>query len=622
MKPTLPFTLTALAALVLAGCNPSSSEGSKDADTQTAEGVFVGSMFQGLQYQVGSETGVLDGQGRFSAPKAQDIQFFVGGIEFGRTAWSDFLSPERLQKTALVANGKILTYVLGDDKVHGLDVVANQMVLLSALDNDEDASNGFNLDVWYDRLKDETVDFNLPYLEFINGEFASFAGRHELSAEPSLHGLGGLVEAAGIELQHYMVSSRTETKLIDGQGFSVSYDYTYNTDGLVTQETKKSDNGADGTVDRVHTTEYSYDSENRQTRYYYTEDRNFNGSADYIKERLYTWNEFGKQLTEVDRTDTDGDGYWDKYIERDMDYDIENRLTREVKEDTDIYMFEPDVTNIYETLIAYNVIGQVASKTINTDFAGDGLVDRVSTETYAYDEAGNRIRHFAEYDNNNDGNVDQTATTVREYDVNGYITLERLENDYNGDGTREYLAIYEFTRDTSGRALTERSQLDTNADGEVNFLRDIQTEYDAAGRKISRLEKVDSNMDGEFESTLFTTFENALNDRGQLTEVKELRDANHDGTINTVVTESTDWNEWDQYTSFSRKQDTGNDGSIEIFYGETMDYDSNQNLIKQVRESDKPYDGTPDQVDTFEYTYLSMPTTLDAVMTFRKGFIR
>ncbi len=623
MKRTLPVALSTLAAIFLAGCNSSSDpDDSKSPVDQNTMGTFVGTLFQGLQYQIDNQTGVLSENGEFPSAKGKTITFSVGGIELGSADWAENLSPEQLQNTRLIDNGSALSLILSNNTVHGLDVVANQMALLSALDNDNNASNGFNLTNWHDALKDESVDFNLPYRHFIESELAEFADRHGLDATPSLHGLQGLFDAAGIQLRTYLVESRNETHLNNGTGYSVNYTFSYNAQGQITQEIKTSDNAADGTIDRIHNTEITFDTEGRQTRTYYTEDRNLNGSADYIKERLYSYNGEGRKVSDLERIDSDGDGYWDESLELALTYDAEGRLINEVKTDSDHHMFEPDLTHVYETSITYTAAGQEASKVIRTDYSGDGSINRIATETYSYDEAGNRIRHHAEYDNNNDGTINSTATTIREHDANNHMTLERIENDYDGDGDLEYLAIYEFTRDDQGRILSKRDQLDTNADGIVNFLRDTQTAYDEAGRKTSQLERVDTDLNGEYDSIVNRTYEYTLSESDQIIETFERVDAGNDGSVNTIITGTTDWNEWEQRTGYTSLQDSGNDGSVDLGSTGDLEYDANLNLLKEVSGFDKPWDGTPNKVDTYEYTYTSISTTLEAILSFRRDSIR
>ncbi|WP_196156914.1 hypothetical protein [Reinekea sp. G2M2-21] len=154
--------------------------------------------------------------------------------------------------------------------------------------------------------------------------------------------------------------------------------------------------------------------------------------------RIENFDVDGNTLTDIERIDRDGDGYWDELLEFEQEYDAQGNMTRDVQTDANHHMFEPDSKHVYDVTQIFNEIGLVASKCTTSDYSADGIIDNQSTETITYDEALNQIRHYREYDGNNDGTI--------------------------------------------------------------NFVRDIRTSYNSTGLKTSELERIDTNNDGEYDS--------------------------------------------------------------------------------------------------------------------------
>ncbi|MEO1035927.1 MAG: hypothetical protein AAFX44_10240 [Pseudomonadota bacterium] len=111
----------------------------------TQSGVFKDANVTGLSYVSGQQSGVTDGNGRYTCETGQSVTFTVGSVELGSTDCATLASPP-----ALVASGEL------DDPA-----AVNMARFLLMLDGDEDPSNGITIGTDLQAMADswQQIDF-------------------------------------------------------------------------------------------------------------------------------------------------------------------------------------------------------------------------------------------------------------------------------------------------------------------------------------------------------------------------------------------------------------------------------------------------------------------------------
>lgn len=607
-------TASALVAGLLTACG-NNSDSNPDQNAQDNTGALVGSLFQGLNYRIADQQGQLDAMGQYPHTSGAMIKFSVGGVQLASVPSSAAtLSPQHVWNTALSKNVNVLGNRLWNQDLDSLDVLANQMIFLAALDNDTNAANGFNLADWHERLADESIDFNLRFPDFVDTELRAFQERHDLSQDVAFHGLQGLYDATGTPLNYYLTSTKTRHYESGNSGSKSRWETTYDEDGRVIEEVRYSDNGADDIIDRVSTYNYTYNTDGQRTRVYYTEDRTMDGQANRIEEDTYEYNLDGKQTLHLDREDSNADGIWDRINRKQTQYDADNRKTRDEHYTTTYPAPNTPVTSTEITTYTYNEAGLLSTQSYVRDTESDGVIDSEGVYTYGYNAEGKQTLYRFESDGNSDGNVDMVNTTATTYDNNGHVTSRTSENDFDGDGQLDAKTRHEYVYNAEGMELEYRYFQDSrNNDGVLDRLTERLTTRDESGEVVSQLERVDEDLfDGQFDSQTMTTFEVTRSETGQIVRSAELFDYGNNGTVDSTEVELNSYDASGLRTERRTEYDDNNDGTVDQAEGYTWSYDDNHSVVEQIEISDKFADGVFERKTTSRYTYEAVPTDVES----------
>jgi hypothetical protein len=156
------FTATNLFILILAlnGCNNggSSSSGNDnpntDSEPETAQGVFLDSAVEGLDYTSGSTSGTTNATGQFTYEVGNPVTFSIGGIVIGTVSGKDTITPVDLVEGAT------------DETTPAVTNIAR---FLQTLDDDGDPDNGILItDDVIALASDLEVDFDQSITDFEN----------------------------------------------------------------------------------------------------------------------------------------------------------------------------------------------------------------------------------------------------------------------------------------------------------------------------------------------------------------------------------------------------------------------------------------------------------------------
>ena len=144
----------AVLGLTACGGGGSSSSDNNDAGSpaQTAQGVFIDSAVEGLEFASGQSSGVTDVNGTFTYEAGNSITFRVGDIEIGSATGGDTLTP--------------LSLVTGAVDETDPQVV-NIARFLQTLDDDGNADNGITItQLVRDQAASQSIEFDQSLNDF------------------------------------------------------------------------------------------------------------------------------------------------------------------------------------------------------------------------------------------------------------------------------------------------------------------------------------------------------------------------------------------------------------------------------------------------------------------------
>lgn len=124
------------------------------------------------------------------------------------------------------------------------------------------------------------------------------------------------------------------------------------------------------------------------------------------------------QRTETLQRDSDGDGYFDRFMTREID------LSRNLKET----FWDTSIDGTVQSEIVSDWSTNGLSHSITYDFTADGLIDLTRSTSHSFDAIGNDVVVFSEVFGTGTLGYRETSTRA----ANGFLTV--TEMDLNGDG--------------------------------------------------------------------------------------------------------------------------------------------------------------------------------------------
>lgn len=206
--------------------------------------------------------------------------------------------------------------------------------------------------------------------------------------------------------------------------------YAYSEDNGWTTlvDTEEYDDGADGTIDWIFTSESVTDAEGRTQSLLSIWDYDADGQVDFRSLQTFEYGAGGEWISLRTDVDEDGDGtfdYW--YID---DFDDGG---------------DPGDVGQVEVSEEYDDFDRLIRLTTRFDFDQDGVWDQVDTNFYAYREDSLIATTTEEQDHDGDGFIDYRSVGTHEYDDDGNLLAIHYAIDEDGDGVVEW----EYTSDFS-----------------------------------------------------------------------------------------------------------------------------------------------------------------------------
>ncbi|TXI89877.1 MAG: esterase-like activity of phytase family protein [Burkholderiaceae bacterium] len=148
MKNTLFSGIVLAGAVVVAGCGSNETQTVKN---QPTYGVFLDAAVEGLDYSANGMKGSTSSNGGFICNTGDTVNFTVGGVNLGGANCASVLSPMQLANSSN----------------HRDDAVINRLMFLQLLDQDNDPSNGIQIDASVKTaLSAQSIDFSASATNF------------------------------------------------------------------------------------------------------------------------------------------------------------------------------------------------------------------------------------------------------------------------------------------------------------------------------------------------------------------------------------------------------------------------------------------------------------------------
>ncbi len=602
-------------SLLLAGLLSACAENNPDNTPKVKTGVAVGPLLQGLTYQSGDQKGTINELGEFTYREGESVTFSIGGFVLKKATPSSKLSAQALWGTALLENDNVLSELLFDEYAEPIDILVNQMLFLAALDNDGNASNGFNVDQWQTKLASEQLDFQRPVGEFVWKELMPFNDRHNLPKTLAWHGIQELYDSSGIELKRFLVNTGLVIDVRGERQNKQLLSYQYDAAGNTLEERIQYDEEADGSIDSSIVYTSTYNSIGLLVRRYKENDKNNDGTADSLTEKIQEWNASGHQTLEIDKTDRNADGHWERVFNTQNQYNASGQLLRMVHTDTFQGLPSSEALILTKTIqFSYNESGQIQTYEEYVDNTTDGTIDASEVMSYEYDEVGKQIRKVIVDDDNNDGTPERITTNLTTYNEQGQSTHYRQETDTNGDGVIDKVTESQYIYDNNGRTLEHR-WLEGTADSLLVKNETIYTRDDQ-GRLLSRLDRSDTNQDGEFNVVERETYDRSYTDFGrELLEIESI-DMRDDGIIDIRTRRAKTYNEIGLRLTSLYERAKSADGPADYRTLETYRYDDDYNLVEDVSVRDLGADDVIENKTTKTFEYSPISTSFDNLFSY------
>lgn len=540
---------TTLSLLVLSACGGSGGGKGGDKEVNTIKTGQVEGI-SGLGYKTfntektETRSGVINTHSEFSFEEGETITLYLGGAEIGSTQASTTLNlfdffpnlptdaaelrkalrlpeftTERLQA---VPRGIYFSQMTGNSVYRA----SNIMHLLLALDNDKDSSNGLDLLTgdWHTKLaneSDSSLDLNSNMFEFTEAAAMTlFQHTYGKSLNMDIsEPLATLYDFAQVTIQVQRRESYTTPNLQP----PTSSNYEYDTKQRVVKETQTTSydyQANNSNPPKIRVLTFEYDASGNLIKDFNESDTNSDGALESFSRRTYTYNDFGKVLTQTydydhsaedsdfrrqvfasnydnnrvlrlntsTKQDDTGDGIFDSFDKQTYTY-YDNGLLKLIQnKDVDSAGETITVSNGYEYI--YNDQGQVTGYHYIKSYDGEtpSLID-----AYDFTYEGNTVTSTLNYAQSGDTSYKDIFTET--FDDNGLLT-NKTKAEYINNALDAYGEVT-YTFDDKQRLTQCHFQVDNTGDEQFNYATKFNIQYNANGiNGISWLNDYDN--DGVF----------------------------------------------------------------------------------------------------------------------------
>ncbi len=220
------------------------------------------------------------------------------------------------------------------------------------------------------------------------------------------------------------------------------------------------------------------------------------------------------------------------------------------------------------------------TRTVSTDNDNNGIANRIESQSWTYDKAGNLISYTDTLKDDDDGdgryyiNIKEEIWT---YDKAGNQTSHTNKPDYDGDGKYDYLTEEIWTYDDNNNQTSYLYKSDYDGDGtyKVNKTEAWTYDYDNEGNLIFSTYKRDNNGDGIYDYMTQATRSYDVN--GNLTRYALDEDGN--GSADYILTFTIKYDAQGRLTEYNYAVDQQGDGiTDESWTYHSRTYDENGNL--------------------------------------------
>jgi len=255
-----------------------------------------------------------------------------------------------------------------------------------------------------------------------------------------------------------------------------------------------------------------------------------------------------------------------------------------------------------EEVTNYDVLGNLSSRTHDSDQGADGVIDVRQVSDFETDAFANVLGEVSSFDSGLDGTIDRVDRFSAEFDSRLNPDNSTWWSDSNMDGVTDQRTTWDVEFDASNRPLAELYEVDEDADGTIDS-RDTNTFTLAAnGRDISELRVSDLDADGIAE---MRTRSDWVFDSGGVLRTLTVdgeynfdEDENTSSTYHEVWTFDRDRRVLDVVTS----EDWDGDG-VDVVSRRVNSYDDHGNVLEAVNESDSEGDSQWDYRSVTAYEY-------------------
>lgn len=242
------------------------------------------------------------------------------------------------------------------------------------------------------------------------------------------------------------------------------------------------------------------------------------------------------------------------------------------------------------------VIPVHAVETVSADYDNDGNID----EAWAFQYNIKGLLMEEGFDWNADGSFEVVITYAYD-DLNQEIEY-RQDSDTDQDGVVEWLFLNTKMYNESGLLMEDEIEQDTNSDNVIDFWEKETFTYDAIANNINSIWQRDANGDSVIDATI--TREKTYNE-GRVVEITTSDDADNDGLVDLVETQSITYDEKNNPLEEVKLIDAGNNGTtdFEILESHEYTYDNNDRILIHSLSSDNNNDGLADSQSLRTYIY-------------------
>ena len=499
---------------LLAACGGGSGGSGDGLKTGKVEGLA------GAAYRTESQSGLLNSNGEYRYKDGETVSILVGNVELGsrragNTTLVQLLDLNKLPEDPAVVRGLLrlpeysrdllrTSYQGGLSQLtsNNLHMTSNKMRLLIALDDDDNAANGFDISAHQAAFNNLELDLNHTLYQFATSD-AAMAFQHTSGISLAMDNARPLREAYalaqlsvevpqrmrvenGAEFSYDTLSRVASKTQLDGPDVQTTNTYTYsNTGGLLSEvqisepygesstfsPTKlaysysyndfgqplsyQTDQYVKGNISQLQSTRLESRSylNNRVllTRTQNTEDDNADGQTNYSSSVRREYNEQLQLTSSKTFTGTNIEDETFSYGEYELVYDDQNRLTGYKHETTGsdtVQTYQFNYQQVDGNSVATRTVTRAADKRVTEETISPNgkLLKRVLRTLTLQDE------------------VTAATTVYYSYNDGGLISECRLEEDNNNDGNIDATARSQLSYSGFGLSTIATTK-DTNGDG-------------------------------------------------------------------------------------------------------------------------------------------------------------